>query len=202
MKVCGITNREDALTAIEAGADALGFNLWPGSKRHIVLEENSGWIRELPADAERIAVLVDVPLEEALRISADPAIDAVQFHGNESAEYLGAFAESGRRFVVARRAGAGESGELPAEAERILLDANVPGAFGGTGVPVDFQLAADFVKAHPKARVILAGGLTPENVAQAVATVRPFGVDVASGVERTPRAKDPEKIRAFIEAVS
>jgi len=69
-------------------------------------------------------------------------------------------------------------------------------------VTVDFQLAAQFVKAHPTARVILAGGLTPENVSQAVATVRPFGVDVASGVERTPRAKDPEKIRAFIEAVS
>jgi len=126
----------------------------------------------------------------------------VQFHGNESAEYLAEFARSGRPFVVARRVGAGGSRELPAEADRILLDANVPGAFGGTGVTVDFQLAADFVKAHPKARVIIAGGLTAENVGQAVATVHPFGVDVASGVERTPRTKDPEKIRAFIEALS
>ena len=88
------------------------------------------------------------------------------------------------------------------EAKRILIDANVPGAFGGTGVTIDFDLAAQFVREHPNARIILAGGLTPNNVAEAVDKVRPFGVDVASGVERTSRAKDPEKIRAFVEALT
>jgi phosphoribosylanthranilate isomerase len=200
LKICGITNREDALAAIEAGADALGFNLWLGSKRHISLEENAAWMRDLPAAAERIAVLVDAPLVDAIRAAENPAIDAVQFHGNESAAYIAEFAKTGRPFVVARRLG--EAGEFPMEAKRILIDANVPGAFGGTGVTIDFDLAAQFVREHPNARIILAGGLTPNNVAEAVEKVRPFGVDVASGVERTSRAKDPEKIRAFVEALT
>jgi phosphoribosylanthranilate isomerase len=201
VKICGITNREDALVAIDAGADALGFNLWPGSKRHIALEESAGWIGELGAKVERIAVLVDAPLDDALRVAESPAIDAVQFHGHESTDYFAKFAKSGRRFVVARRLG--EPGaEFPQGTERILIDANVPGALGGTGVAVDFDLASQFVRTHPNARAILAGGLTPGNVAEAVTKVHPFGVDVASGVERTPRAKDPEKVRAFLEALS
>jgi len=200
VKICGITNREDALVAIDAGADALGFNLWSGSKRHIFLEENADWIGDLSSKVERIAVLVDAPLEEALHVSENAAIDAVQFHGRESAEYLAEFARNGRPFVIARRVG--EAGKFPAEAERILIDANVPGALGGTGVTIDFALASEFVRAHPNARVILAGGLTPGNVAEAVAMVHPFGVDVASGVERNPRAKDAEKVRAFVKAVS
>jgi phosphoribosylanthranilate isomerase len=203
VKVCGITSRRDALAAIEAGADALGFNLWPGSRRCISLEENADWIRELPSGAERIAVLVDAPLDEALRVADNAAIDTVQFHGNESAEYLAEFAKSGHSFVLARRIGESRSPQASAlvGTNRILIDANVPGAFGGTGVTVDFGLASEFVKAHPNARVILAGGLTPENVAEAVERVHPFGVDVASGVERNPREKDPERIRAFVEAL-
>ncbi len=203
VKVCGITNRQDALTAIGAGADALGFNLWPGSKRCIHLEESASWIRELPEGVERIAVLVDAPLEEALRIATTTGIDAVQFHGNESSEYLAHFAESGRRFLVARRLGgfADISTMHATGSERILIDANVPGEYGGTGVTVDFTLASEFVRMHPEAKVILAGGLTPENVSEAVNRVHPYGVDVASGVECEPRAKDPQKVRSFIAAV-
>ena len=204
VKICGITNREDAITAIGAGADALGFNLWPGSKRHIRLDENAAWIGELPPGVERVAVLVDVPISEALRIAENPAIDAVQFHGNESANYLAEFARSGYQMLVACRLEDEPGLRIPVSERRgrILLDANVSGSFGGTGVTVDLHRASEFVKAHSKSRVILAGGLTPANVADAVDKVHPFGVDVASGVERLPGAKDAEKVRAFIRAVS
>jgi phosphoribosylanthranilate isomerase len=195
VKICGLTCAEDAQAALEAGADALGFNLWPGSKRHIALEENAAWIAALRGRAERIAVLVNVPLPEAQRVAGHPAFDAVQFHGDESAEYLAEFARCGRPFLVARR---GEIGTVPGG--RVLLDAAVPGAYGGTGVTVDFAKAAAQVRAQPQRQVILAGGLTPENVAAAVAQVRPWGVDVASGVEVSPRRKDAGKVRAFIQA--
>jgi phosphoribosylanthranilate isomerase len=195
VKICGLTCPEDAHAAIEAGADALGFNLWPGSKRYLPLAENAAWIAALPGRVERIAVLVNMPLPEAQRVAEHPAIDAVQFHGDESPAYLAEFAQLGRPYLVARR---GEIGDAPGG--RILLDAAVPGAYGGTGVTVDFAKAAAQVRAHPQRQIILAGGLTPENVATAVATVRPWGVDVASGVEASPRRKDAAKLRAFIQA--
>jgi phosphoribosylanthranilate isomerase len=193
VKICGLTCGEDAEIAIDAGADALGFNLWPGSKRHVVLDENADWIGAL-LGVERIAVLVNAPLEEAQRVVEHPAIDAVQFHGDESTEYLAEFARLGLPFIVARR---GAIGEVPGD--RVLLDAAVPGAYGGTGVTVDFAQAAGAVRAHPEQQIILAGGLTPENVFAVVRQVRPYGVDVASGVEAEPRRKDAAKMRTFVQ---
>lgn len=197
VKICGITNPDDAHAAIAAGADALGFNLWPGSKRHIAFDEkNADWIAALPPFVTRVAVLVNATMDEARRVAEHPAIDMVQFHGDETGEYLEAFARLGRPFIVAVR--------LPAKQVptcHVLLDAAVPGAYGGTGQTVDFALARTFVTENPATNVILAGGLTPQNVGAAVAVVKPFAVDVASGVELSPGRKDAEKMRAFVAAV-
>jgi len=196
VKICGITNPDDARAAIAAGADALGFNLWPGSKRHLLLDENAGWIAALPPFVTRVAVLVNATMEEARRVAEHPAIDMVQFHGDETSEYLETFARLDRPFLVAVR--------LPAKqvpTRHVLLDAAVPGAYGGTGHTVDFALARAFVTENPETNVILAGGLTPQNVQTAIATVQPFAVDVASGVESAPGRKDAVKMRAFVSAV-
>ena len=195
VKICGITNPDDAHAAIDAGADALGFNLWPGSKRHMVLDQHASWMVALPPFVTRVAVLVNASIDEARRVAEHPAIDMVQFHGDETPEYLQEFARLGRPFVVAVR--------LPAQdvpTPHVLLDAAVPGAYGGTGQTVDFTQARTFVIEHPKVNVILAGGLTPLNVQAAISQVRPFGVDVASGVEWAPGRKDQGKMLAFVAA--
>jgi phosphoribosylanthranilate isomerase len=202
VKICGITNRDDALAAIDAGVDALGFNLWPGSKRYVPLEENAEWIAALPSGVEKIAVVVNAPLAQALAISSGSVFDAVQFHGDEDAGYLAEFAAHHRPFIIARRLQQFDTA-LPLSgtlAPRILIDAAVPGEFGGTGVRLDYHLGKQFVDSHPQRQVILAGGLTPENVAEAIGRVAPYGVDVASGVEKTTRAKDWSKMRQFVAA--
>jgi phosphoribosylanthranilate isomerase len=204
VKICGITNPEDALEAVRAGADALGFNLWTKSKRYLPLEENAGWIADLPDDVERIAVLVNAPLDEALKVANHPAFHAVQFHGTEDSAYLEQFAQSGHSYIVARRLIGGmppDSGLF--RSERTLIDSAVPGEFGGTGVMLDLDLAARFVQLAKDRRVVLAGGLTPENVQAAIGKVHPYGVDVASGVESdgNPRRKDRDRIRGFLAAV-
>jgi phosphoribosylanthranilate isomerase len=200
VKICGITNREDALEAIRAGADALGFNLWSKSKRYLPLKENAEWIAELPSGVERVAVLVNEPIDQALKIAHHSAFHAVQFHGTEDSAYFKEFAESGRPFIIARRLGERTLDAGHQFTNRLLIDAAVPGEFGGTGVMLDLDLASRFVALAQESQVILAGGLTPENVRMAIGRVQPFGVDVASGVEAdgNPRRKDREKLRRFI----
>lgn len=202
VKICGVTNEADARMAIDADADALGFNLWPGSKRCISLDEHAGWIAALPPFATRVAVLVNAPLDEARRVAQHPAIDLVQFHGDESADYIAEFARLCRPFIEVRRLAAVETARpLHPSARAVLIDAAVPGAYGGTGHAIDLATARAFVANNSAVPVILAGGLTPENVAAAVEAVRPFAVDVASGVESSPGRKDPAKVEAFVCAV-
>jgi phosphoribosylanthranilate isomerase len=202
VKICGITNREDAEAAIAAGADALGFNLFPGSKRGLALDEHAGWIAGLPPFVTKVAVLVNAPLAEALRVAQHPAIDLVQLHGNEDADYCAALAKTGRPFIKALRLrdAAEIAGAAQFSTPHLLIDAHVEGEFGGTGTALDLDLAAAFVRRHPGRQVLLAGGLTPENVGAAVRAVQPFAVDVAGGVETEPRRKDATKMRAFILA--
>lgn len=203
VKICGLTGPEDARAAIAAGADALGFNFWPGSKRYIRFDEHAVWIAQLPPYVTRVALLVNAPLEEARRVAEHPAIDVVQFHGDESLEYLTAFAQLGRPFVVAwglkDRAQIAAAQALPTS--HLLIDAAVPGAYGGTGQIIDFSLAREFLVQNGDRNIILAGGLNPSNVGAAIAAVRPYAVDVASGVESAPGQKDTEKMRAFVQAV-
>ncbi len=203
VKICGITNRDDALAAIDAGADALGFNLYPGSKRAISLDQEAEWIVALPPLVERVAVLVNASLDEALRVAGHPAIHAVQFHGDEDAGFCARFAAaSGRSFIKALRLRNDSSIETAGQfsTRHLLLDADAGAAFGGTGTLIDLALARRVCDSHPALRFLLAGGLRAENVAAAIGQVRPFAVDVASGVEVTgnPRRKDPERMRRFI----
>lgn len=200
VKICGITNPEDAEAAIDAGADALGFNGFSGSKRYLDLRAASEWIAQLPPLVMRVAVLVNPTREEAMAVLELPGIDLVQFHGDETPMFCRGFARHGFIKAMAAR----DRGSL-AECEAfqtgaVLLDAFVPGAFGGTGQLIDLALAAEFVREHPRLRVILSGGLAPENVAEAVQAVRPYAVDVASGVESHSRKKDPSRMRDFIAA--
>jgi phosphoribosylanthranilate isomerase len=201
VKICGVTNRDDARMAIALGADALGFNLYPASKRCISLTAESGWICELPPFVSKVAVLVNVPLDEARAVSTHPGIDIVQFHGDEDPGYCAEFARFGRHFIKAirlvDRAAIAAAGTF--STRHVLLDAHTSGAFGGTGTEANLQLAAELAAAHPALSVILAGGLTPKNVAEAVRLVRPFAVDVATGVEASARRKDEELMRAFIK---
>jgi phosphoribosylanthranilate isomerase len=203
VKICGITNARDAEMAIACGADALGFNTWPGTKRFIDLEREADWIRDLPPFVSRVALVVNAPLEEAQRVAAYPFIDAVQFHGDEDPAYCATFAASGKSFIKALRI----RNEVDLDrcdafsTRHVLVDAHVAGMFGGTGVRVDLDLASALRERFPHLTVVLAGGLRPENVADAVRAVRPFAVDVSSGVESAPGIKEPAMIRAFVDAV-
>ena len=204
VKICGLTNREDAEMAIVLGADALGFNLYHGSKRFIDLREEAAWIRQLPPFVAKVAIMVSPTVAEAEAVFALPFIDLVQFHGNETSEFLRHFADAGHAFLKAfplRDAESFESIELGGMRD-VLLDAYSPNAFGGTGQPIDLDLAERFAVARTDLRIILSGGLTPENVAEAVKRLRPYGVDVASGVELKgdPRRKDETRMSEFIRA--
>jgi phosphoribosylanthranilate isomerase len=203
VKICGVTSEADARAAITLGADALGFNLFPGSPRCVDLDRAAPWIATLPPYVTRVAVLVNVPVAEALRVAEHPAIDLVQLHGDEDEAYCAEFARCGRPFVKALRVR--DAASLDA-AERfstphLLLDAHAESGYGGTGLRLDPALAAEAVRRFPAHSIVLAGGLRPENVAEAARVVRPYAVDVASGVESAPGCKDREKMAAFLAAV-
>ena len=204
VKICGVTNVADALDAIAAGADALGFNLFSGSKRFIDLDREAGWIQALPPFVTRVAVLVNAPLDEARQVAAHPAVDLVQFHGDEDETFCAEFARFGRPFLKALRLHDEDSITVAARfsTPHLLLDADAGAAFGGTGKLIDLSLAAECVRRHPTLKFVLAGGLRPTNIADAVRAVRPYAVDVASGVECAPGKKDRQEMAAFIEAVA
>jgi phosphoribosylanthranilate isomerase len=198
-KICGLTSAADARRAVDAGADALGFNFFLGSKRFLDFEENRVWISALGSGRARIAVVVN-PSEESLAALRDSAsFEAVQFHGDESPEFCAAAG-----FPIWIRATrvkdeASLAASLRYDTPYLLLDAWSAFAYGGTGQRLDWDLVRDFVIANPDRRFILAGGLTPHNVREAVRRVRPHAVDVASGVEREPRHKDDNLMRQFLK---
>ena len=203
VKICGITNRDDALAAVDAGADLLGFNTWSGSKRFLDIGKNAVWIAALPRPVLRVALLVNATPEETECVAAFPFVDALQFHGDEAAEFCQWAAKIGKPIIKALRAS--DRGVLAHAGDfstpHILLDAHVPGEFGGTGARVDLALACEFRRAHPALTLWLAGGLTPENVGEAVSAVWPAVADVSSGVEIEPGRKDAARMRAFASAV-
>jgi phosphoribosylanthranilate isomerase len=200
VKICGLTTPQDARAASEFGADALGFNFFPGSKRYV--GNDAGWIADLPSSVEKVAILVNPSRDLARAMVAMHGITALQLHGTESAEFCRDLMKEGIRFEKAIAVSGPDSlTNCPDFYTRtVLLDSSRAGEFGGSGRTFPWQLARSFIEAHPTLRVILAGGLTPENVAEAVASVRPFGVDVTTGVESIPGRKDYDKLRAFIAA--
>jgi phosphoribosylanthranilate isomerase len=198
VKICGITNAADAVAAVDAGADALGFMFFENSKRNVSAKTAAEIIRELPPFISKVGVFVDATDEVIRNTIQETGIDAVQLHGEESAEFCARFSPVKviKAFRIRDRASLEQCREYRAHAW--LLDSFVDGAQGGTGVAFDWEVAAEVTKLHRM--VILAGGLKVETVAGAVHRVRPFAVDVSSGVESAPVKKDHGKIRAFIAA--
>ena len=202
VKICGITNELDALAAIKAGADALGFNLVRQSKRYINIEAAAGWINKLPQEICKVAVMADPNWEDACRISQLGFIDALQLHGDESPQFCRRLADAGIPFAKAVPVTASKSlADLPNYfTDTMILDSSVGGTFGGTGKPFPWKFAPEYVRHHPSIAVILAGGLNSANVAEAVSVVRPRGVDVTTGVEAAPGKKEHGQLKAFVLA--
>jgi phosphoribosylanthranilate isomerase len=195
VKICGVTSLDDALACVDAGADAVGFNFWPKSKRHVPVEIAAAIARKLPAELRTVGVFVDPDEAEVERAFASGAIDLAQLHGDEPPAFCAKFAG---RYIKALRLRDESSLALMAEydCDLLLVDADAPpGVYGGSGLRASVTLAEKAARAR---RVILAGGLTPDNVAAAVQAVRPYGVDVAGGVEREPGIKDWIRVAAFV----
>jgi phosphoribosylanthranilate isomerase len=204
VKICGNTNLEDARQAVEAGADLLGFIFYPKSPRKISIGDARAISRALRGRAILVGVFVNEPIETVRQAVADAELNLAQLHGEETLANVAAF--GGAAFKAMKRAMvAGTNAEEYAAAgptdpgrPQLLLDADHATLYGGTGQRADEGLAATLARQH---RLLLAGGLTPENVAAAIAAVRPWGVDVASGVEAEPGRKDHARVSRFIDEV-
>ena len=201
VKFCGIRNELDARAAIECGADALGFNLYPGSTRFIQWQREQAWIRELPAEISRIAVVVNPTLDEAWRLLEMDIFDGLQLHGEESREFCESLANNHKPVLKALRL---KNVELLQRLSDypvfgFLLDSHREGAFGGTGERFEWTLLK---RAHLDKPLIVAGGLTPENVGNAVRELRPHAVDVATGIENEGGGKDRKKMQDFVAAAT
>ncbi len=199
IKICGIRTLEAALEAVRAGADMLGFNFYPKSPRFIDAETCAGICSTLKQEApsvQLVGVFVNARLDAIDGVLQICPLDLVQLSGDEPPELVAALA--GKAFkafhgLPGPEAAAYARGAAPA----LLVDAAVAGAYGGTGAVADWVAAARLAREYP---LLLAGGLTPENVAQAMERVKPWGVDVASGVETRPGVKDAGRITAFVQA--
>lgn len=202
VKICGVTTPEDIAACAAAGADAVGINFHPGSKRYVDRRNSRPLLRSLPPLMAGVGVFVGTPFRQITAIAYQLGLRAIQYHGEPRPpedlfpfSLIAAFQVRDRQSLVtvdSYLAACRAASQLPAA---ILLDAFVEGQEGGTGITAPWDLIAGY---KPGVPVILAGGLTPENVAEAIRTVRPAGVDVATGVESAPGRKDPEKVRAFV----
>ena len=197
VKICGITRVEDALAAAAAGADAIGLVFYAKSPRAVDIEQARAILAALPPFVTTVGLFVDAERSELERILASVPLDLLQFHGDESVQQCEAF---GRPYIKALRVKAGD--DIAAQVARypsaqgILLDAYVEGVPGGTGEAFDWSLIPQALSKP----LILAGGLRPDSVAEAVSRVRPYAVDVSGGVEASKGVKDVEKVGAFIRA--
>lgn len=196
-KICGITRVEDALAAASAGADAIGLVFYAKSPRAVSVAQAQQIIAALPPFVTTVGLFVDMPRGELQQVLAQVPLDLLQFHGDESVEQCEGY---GRPYIKALRVKAGD--DIAAQMARypsasgVLLDTFVEGVPGGTGLAFDWSL----VPAELPKPMILAGGLTPDNVATAIAQVRPYAVDISGGVESAKGIKDADKVRAFIRA--
>jgi phosphoribosylanthranilate isomerase len=194
VKICGITRPEDAEAAVAAGASAIGFVFWPKSPRFIDPDRARTIAATLPPLVTPVGVFVDQPLDYVNGIASLVRLGAVQLHGEETPEFAAGVSVP---VMKALSPGHGDAQAWPPRV-RLLLDVHDPIARGGTGRTVDWTAAAEIAAQR---KIVLAGGLTPDNVAEAIARVRPYGIDVSSGVERAPGIKDHGRLRALFEAV-
>lgn len=195
VKICGVTRLEDALCAIEAGADALGFVFYEPSPRYISAEQAASIIAQLPPFVTCVGLFVNTPIAQVKSLALQIGLDLIQFHGDETAAACDGV---GLPYIRALRMQPGQAiaqiAESYQKARAILLDAWVPGIPGGTGETFDWAAIPPLTKP-----LILAGGLTVDNVAQAVLQVRPYAVDVSGGVELRSGVKDQSKLKLFIQ---
>jgi phosphoribosylanthranilate isomerase len=198
VKICGITRLEDARTAVAAGADALGFVFYPPSPRNVSVEQAADIACRIPPFVTRVGLFVNADRDTIAEVVERVGIDLIQFHGDECPDYC---AGHGRPYIKAVRMK--DDVDVAAERRRycaaaaLLLDAYRPGIPGGTGKAFDWQR----IPAELAGEIILAGGLTPENVVEAIRAVNPYAVDVSGGVERAKGVKDPDKIHRFMQGV-
>jgi phosphoribosylanthranilate isomerase len=203
VKICGLTNLTDAQVAVEAGADFLGFILYANSPRYIPPSQVGELLAalQLPSHVHSVGVFVNSPIEEVIAILDQTGLNLAQLHGDEPESAIAALKGRGYKALRPTDATAAQQANVfipypKPPAPQLMLDAYHPSAFGGTGHQADWSLASAVVQTTP--RLLLAGGLTAANVQSAIATVAPWGVDVASGVEASKGRKDHEQVRAFI----
>jgi phosphoribosylanthranilate isomerase len=197
VKICGITRREDAHAAISFGANALGFVFWPKSPRYVEPAEARKIVDIMIPSIVAVGVFVNQPADEVNRIANEVGLRAIQLHGDESNEYVAQMSRDVIKAIPVGVVPVRPVSKWPAPAT-ILLDVHDPVRKGGTGHVIDWVVAHDLARLRP---IILAGGLTPENVGDAIERVRPYGIDVSSGVESSPGIKDHRRLKALFEAV-
>jgi phosphoribosylanthranilate isomerase len=197
VKICGITRIDDATIAVSLGATAVGFIFWPGSPRRIAPADAAAIGAALPQEVWKVGVFVDAPPDDIRRVIEEARLTAVQLHGSETPAAAAALNARVIKAIALEHLDSPEAFDewrgVP-----ILLDANDPARKGGTGRTIDWHRAAEMAARHD---IILAGGLRPDNVAEAIARVRPSGIDVSSGVEVSPGVKDHDKLRSLFEAL-
>jgi phosphoribosylanthranilate isomerase len=197
VKICGITRVEDATVAVSLGATAVGFIFWPGSPRRVAPADAAAIGAALPQEVWKVGVFVDAPADHIRRVIEEARLTAVQLHGNETPATAAALNARVIKAIALEHVDSPEALDdwrgVP-----ILLDAKDPVRKGGTGRTIDWHRAAEMAARHD---IILAGGLRPGNVAEAIARVRPSGIDVSSGVEASPGVKDHDKLRSLFEAL-
>jgi len=203
IKICGLTTPEDARLAAEAGADAVGVNFYPKSPRFVTPTQAAAIVRSLPAFTAPVGVFVDMPMRQVCATAYQLGLRAVQtYHSTPPTEdsfpfsHVPAFRLKDAAGLDAVRQFIGQAQSVGRPPAAVLIDAHVEGEVGGTGQRAPWELLAGF---DPGVPMILAGGLTPDNVGEAIEGVRPWGVDVASGVESAPGRKDPRKVERFVK---
>jgi len=193
VKICGITRMDDALEAVRAGAAAVGFIFWPGSPRYIDPYRARAIANALPPFVTPVGVFVDQPADYVAGVASLVRLGAIQLHGRETPESAAALGRP-----ILKGLTLNDSIDPWPDSVVLLLDAHDPVRRGGTGQTIDWEAATRIAN---RRRVILAGGLTPENVGEAIARVQPYGIDVSSGVERSPGVKHHGRLRALFEAI-
>jgi len=198
VKICGITRLEDAELAVSCGASAVGFVFWRNNPRFIDPVRAQAIAAALPPFVTPVGVFVNQPVEEVNAVATLVGLGAVQLHGDESVEYAAAMTRPVLKALTLTTTADRTFDRWP-PATMVLLDAHDPVRRGGTGRTIDWRGAAAVAS---RRRIMLAGGLNPDNVADAISAVRPFGIDVSSGVEQAPGVKDPGRLRSLFEAIS
>ncbi len=204
LKICGVTSAADAQGLVECGVAALGVNFWPLSKRYISPDDAAPWLRAVRGSILRVGVFVNAAVDFIAELHAQGLIDVAQLHGDESPEDLQQLLERGIPCIKA--IGIRDEDDLAqlasySAANALLLDTAAPGVYGGTGATFDWSLAIEAMLRHPEMPILLAGGITPSNAAEAIAKVHPAAIDIASGAESAPGVKDFHKVKALQSAI-